>query len=307
LKSDKFLDGLAVCRSIERYWSTHPKMKKGGCIALNAFPGHGGRVIVEAWVKSDVGKQRTINEDCYYIDPDKKLILVLDGMGGHRAGEVASRLAMETFVGFYKRYADEKPESLEEFENYDPNFTFKANLLRQAAFMANRAVLEESLEDEQLVGMGSTLIGIVIEDFMVSMINVGDSRMYLIRSGSIEQISRDHTLAEDQVERGIMSREEAQDSQLRHILSSVIGVDSRVRVHMDEFTVFPGDIFVLCTDGLTAVMNELEILEEVLGSNPGPETIDRMLEEVNRRGSPDNTTLALVRLLEDSTDKTQGQ
>jgi protein phosphatase len=168
-------------------------------------------------------------------------------------------------------------------------------------------VLEESLEDEQLVGMGSTLIGIVIEDFMVSMINVGDSRMYLIRSGSIEQISRDHTLAEDQVERGIMSREEAQDSQLRHILSSVIGVDSRVRVHMDEFTVFPGDIFVLCTDGLTAVMNELEILEEVLGSNPGPETIDRMLEEVNRRGSPDNTTLALVRLLEDSTDKTQGQ
>jgi len=285
----------------------HPpqKKKKGGCIALNAFPGHGGHVIVEAWVKSDVGKQRTINEDCYYVDPDKKLILVLDGMGGHRAGEVASRLAMETFVSFYNRFAEEEPNIPEEFENYDPNFTFRANLLRQAAFTANRAVLEKSLIDEQFVGMGSTVIGMAIEDFMVSMINVGDSRMYLIRSGSIEQISKDHTLAEDQVERGIMSREEAQDSQLRHILSSVIGVDSRVRVHMDEFTVFPGDMFVLCTDGLTAVMNELEILEEVLGSKPGPETIERILEEVNRRGSPDNTTLALVLFQQDDLDKTE--
>jgi serine/threonine protein phosphatase PrpC len=290
---------------MERFWSIHPKNKKGGCIALNAFPGHGGHVIVEAWVKSDVGKQRTTNEDCYYLDPNKKLILVLDGMGGHRAGEVASRLAMETFVSFYNQFAEKEPNIPEEFENYDPNFTFRANLLRQAAFTANRAVLEKSLLDEQFVGMGSTVIGMAIEDFMVSMINVGDSRMYLVRSGSIEQISKDHTLAEDQVERGIMSREEAQDSQLRHILSSVIGVDSRVRVHMDEFTVFPGDMFVLCTDGLTAVMNELEILEEVLGSKPGPDTIDRILEEVNRRGSPDNTTLALVLFQQDDSDKTE--
>jgi len=264
-------------------------------------------VIVEAWVKSDVGKQRTVNEDCYYIDPDYKLVLVLDGMGGHRAGEVASRLAMETFVSFYNSHYAEKTNSAEIFENYDPNFTFSANLLRQAAFMANRAVLEESLEDEKFVGMGSTVIGMAIADFTVSMINVGDSRMYLIRSGSIEQISKDHTLAEDQVERGIMSRDEARDSQLKHILSSVIGVDSRVRVHMDEFTVFPGDMFVLCTDGLTAVMNELEILEEVLGSEPGPETIDRILEEVNRRGSPDNTTLAIVVFRRDDPQKSEGQ
>lgn len=264
-------------------------------------------MIVEAWVKSDLGKQRTVNEDCYYIDPDNKLILVLDGMGGHRAGEVASRLAMETFVSFYDQHSAEKTKSADVFDNYDPNFTFNANLLRQASFMANRAVLEESLGNEQFVGMGSTIIGMAIEDFMVSMINVGDSRMYLIRSGSIEQISKDHTLAEEQVERGIMTREEAGDSQLRHILSSVIGVDSRVRVHMDEFTVFPGDMFVLCTDGLTAVMNELEILEEVLASEPGPETIDRILEEVNRRGSPDNTTLAIVRFRENNSDKSEGQ
>ncbi|MBI4962626.1 MAG: serine/threonine-protein phosphatase [Desulfomonile tiedjei] len=264
-------------------------------------------MIVEAWAKSDVGKQRTSNEDCYYVDPDKKLVLVLDGMGGHRAGEVASRLAMETFVSFYNEHARDRTNSSELFENYDPNFSFSANLLRQAAFTANRAVLEESLEEEQFVGMGSTIIGVAIEDFQVSMINVGDSRMYLIRSGSIEQISKDHTLAEDQVERGIMSREEAQESQLRHILSSVIGVDSRVRVHMDEFTVFPGDTFVLCTDGLTAVMNELEILEQVLRDKPGPETIDRILEEVNRRGSPDNTTLAIAVFLEDGPNKADGQ
>jgi protein phosphatase len=185
------------------------------------------------------------------------------------------------------------------FENYDSAFTFQANLLRQAAFLANRSVLQKSLEDERCVGMGSTLIGMAVHGQSVSMINVGDSRMYLIRDGRIEQISRDHTLAEDQVERGIMTRDEARESQLKHVLSSVIGVDARIRVHMDEVAVMPGDIFLLCTDGLTAVMNEEEILASVLSSEPGPETLDRLLAEVDRRGSPDNTTLALTVFLED--------
>jgi serine/threonine protein phosphatase PrpC len=133
-----------------------------------------------------------------------------------------------------------------------------------------------------------------IHDFTVSLINVGDSRMYLIRNGLMEQISKDHTLAEDQVERGIMTRDEVRDSQLRHILSSVIGVDPRIRVHMDELTVFPGDMFLLCSDGLTAVMSDQEILQEVLRDKPGQLTLDRMIEEVNLRGGPDNTTLALA-------------
>jgi len=264
-------------------------------------------VIVEAWAKSDVGKQRTVNEDCYYVNSDKRLILVLDGMGGHRAGEVAAHLAMETFVAFHEQYASDKNKTSEIFDNYDPNFTYNANLLRQATYTANRAVLEKSVTDEQFLGMGSTVIGMAIEDFTVSMINVGDSRMYLVRSGTIEQISKDHTLAEDQVERGIMNRDEARDSQLKHILSSVIGVDSRIRVHMDELTVFPGDTFVLCTDGLTAVMNEEEILEEVLSGQVGPETIDRIIEEVNRRGGPDNTTLAIVAFLADDPEKAESR
>jgi protein phosphatase len=118
--------------------------------------------------------------------------------------------------------------------------------------------------------------------------------MYLIRNGLMEQVSKDHTLAEDQVERGIMTRDEVRDSQLRHILSSVIGVDPRIRVHMDELTVFPGDMFLLCSDGLTAVMSDQEILQEVLRDKPGQLTLDRMIEEVNLRGGPDNTTLALA-------------
>lgn len=250
-------------------------------------------MIVETWGTTDVGKHRLINEDCLYVDAEGRLILVLDGMGGHRAGEVASRLAMETIREYYERHVNNAHADPDFFDNYDDSFTFYANLLRQAAYKANRTVVEKSLEREDYVGMGSTLTGVAIHDFTASMINVGDSRMYLIRNGTIEQISKDHTLAEDQIERGIMSREEARESQLRHILSSVIGVDSRIRVHMDELAVFPGDILLLCTDGLTAVMEDNEILEELVKYKPGPEVLEHLIEIVNLRGSPDNTTLAL--------------
>jgi protein phosphatase len=135
------------------------------------------------------------------------------------------------------------------------------------------------------------------------MVNVGDSRMYLIRHGTIEQISKDHTLAEDQVERGIMSREEANESQLRHILSSVIGVDSRIRVHMDELSVMPGDMVLLCTDGLTAVMSDDELLAEIVKHAPGPHLLDHLIELVNERGGPDNTTLALTVFYVDPKEK----
>jgi PPM family protein phosphatase len=258
------------------------------------FEREDSQVIVESWTISDVGKQRTVNEDCVYVDSAVGLFLVLDGMGGHRAGEVASRLAMDTISAFYGKHVADSNNHLDIFESYDPSFTYHANLLRQAAFMANRVVLEKSLENEEFLGMGSTVVGMAVRDCTASMINVGDTRLYLIRNGRIEQISRDHTLAEDQVERGLMSREEANDSQLKHILSSVIGVDSRIRIHMDELIIFPGDVFVLCTDGLTAVMNDEEILETLTKNIPSSETLQSIVTEVNFRGGPDNVTLAVA-------------
>ncbi len=262
-------------------------------------------MIVRMWGKTDVGRHRAINEDCLLVDPEFGLILVLDGMGGHRAGEVASRLAMETISSFWRKHAKNRSSAPRTFENYDPSFTYEANLLRQAAYEANRVVIEKSLERDDYVGMGSTVIGMVMTDYTVSMVNVGDSRMYLIRNGTIEQISKDHTLAEDQVERGIMSREEANDSQLKHILSSVIGVDSRVKIHVDELAAMPGDVFFLCTDGLTAVMTDEEILAEVLKDEPGPMLLDRFVDLANERGGPDNTTVALMAVYEDTGDGTE--
>lgn len=248
----------------------------------------------DAWAKTDVGKKRLSNEDSLYVAPDRDLVLVLDGMGGHRAGEVASLLAMETMSTFYRTYVGADERNPELFENFDQSFSYQANLLRQAAFEANRVVLEKSQEEDQYSGMGCTVAGIAIHDHMVSMINVGDSRMYLIRNRTLEQISRDHTLAEDQVERGIMSREEARDSQLRHILSSVVGVDGRIRVHMDEMAIVPGDVYLLCTDGLTVVMEDEEILSLLLEHGAGPDAVDLLVDEVNERGGPDNTTIALL-------------
>jgi PPM family protein phosphatase len=258
-------------------------------------------VIVECWAKSDVGMQRTVNEDRYYVAPDRQLVLVFDGMGGHQAGDVAAQLAMETTSAFFEahsRSATNGDPSI--IESYDPAFSFETNLLRQAVLEANRVVLQKSALYSELGGMGSTVAGMALHGHAVSMINVGDSRIYLVRNGAIEQISRDHTLAEDQVERGIMTREEARESQLRHILSAVIGVDARIRIHADELAVFPGDLLLLCTDGLTAVMTDEDILQEILKSKPGPDVLNRLIEEVNRRGGPDNTTLTLTVISEES-------
>jgi protein phosphatase len=251
-------------------------------------------VIVKSWAATDVGMQRSTNEDAYYLDPNNELVLILDGMGGHKAGEVASRVAMEVISGFYGDHAHETRETCRVIDHFDETYTFHANLLRQAAILANREVLDQSRRNPELVGMGCTLTGLAIHDSQASMVNVGDSRVYLIRNGDIEQISKDHTLAEDQVERGIMSREEARDSQLRHILSSVIGVDHRIRIHMDELTIGAGDIFLLCTDGLTAVLTDEEILREVLSSDPDQFTLERMIAEANVRGGPDNVTIAIM-------------
>jgi serine/threonine protein phosphatase PrpC len=267
--------------------------------------GEVGFVNVRAWGISDVGRQRTVNQDCHYIDPDHELILVLDGMGGHRAGEVASQMAMETITRFYKENSAGSSPDPGLIEDYDKSFTFHTNLLRQAVLNANRAVLDESWTREEYLGMGSTVTGMAIHDYTVSVINVGDSRMYLIREGIMEQISKDHTLAEDQVERGIMTREEARESQLRHILSSVIGVDGRIRVHVDELSVVSGDIFLLCTDGLSAVMEDKEILSFLLANDLGQQTLTRLIDEVNERGGPDNTTLALTVFSEEPTSSKQ--
>jgi serine/threonine protein phosphatase PrpC len=253
-------------------------------------------VIFQAWAGTDIGKHRVLNEDCYLVDEETGLILVLDGMGGHVAGEVASHLAMETISAFYRRYSGSRIKEIPVAENYDQAFSYQSNLLQRAVLEANRVVLEKSLENQQLSGMGSTVAGMAIRDFTASAVNVGDSRIYLIRDNNIEQISVDHTLAEDQVGAGAMTPEEANDSELRHVLSSVLGVEPEIQVHMDELSTLSGDIFLMCTDGLTAVMRDEEILATVMKQEIGPETIQRLIEQANVRGGPDNVTVALIRV-----------
>jgi serine/threonine protein phosphatase PrpC len=253
-------------------------------------------VIFEAWAGTDIGKYRTLNEDCYLIDMENGLILVLDGMGGHLAGEVASRLAMDTISSFYGKYAGDRIKDVPVSDDYDRTFSYQSNLLRRAIIEANQVVLEKSLENQQLSGMGSTVAGTAIRDFTASAINVGDSRIYLIRDGRMEQISVDHTLAEDQVGRGAMTPEEAEDSELKHVLCSVLGVESEIQVHVDELSILSGDIFLLCSDGLTAVMKDDEILRGVMGNEIGQGTVQRLITEANARGGPDNVTVALIRI-----------
>ena len=253
-------------------------------------------MIFEAWAGTDIGRYRTLNEDCYLIDMENGLILVLDGMGGHLAGEVASRLAMETISSFYGRYAANRVKDVPVSDDYDLTFSYQSNLLRRAIIEANQVVLERSLANQELSGMGSTVAGIAIQDFTASAINVGDSRIYLIRDGGMEQVSVDHTLAEDQVGRGAMTAEEAEDSELKHVLCSVLGVEPEIQVHLDELSLLPGDIFLLCSDGLTTVMKDDEILRGVMENEIGPGVVECLIAGANARGGPDNVTVALIKI-----------
>ena len=130
-------------------------------------------MIFEAWAGTDIGKHRVLNEDCYLVDEETGLILVLDGMGGHVAGEVASHLAMETISAFYRRYSGSRIKEIPVAEDYDQAFSYQSNLLRRAVLEANLVVLEKSLENQQLSGMGSTVAGMAIRDFTASAVNVG--------------------------------------------------------------------------------------------------------------------------------------
>lgn len=249
---------------------------------------------VKAFGLSDVGRQRQHNEDSFLVDTAAGIFVVADGMGGHAAGEVASSLAVEAIADFLSR-TDEDEATWP--MPYDPRLRRSTNRLLAALQMANRRVIDAMRTDSRLRGMGTTVVAVMLDKEVASFAHLGDSRAYLIRGGSLQRITNDHSWVFEQVQAGMLSEEEAERHPLRNVITRALGGSSDVVPDASEVECEPEDRILLCSDGLTGMISEDQILQ-IVTQHPDLEMACHLLiQAANDGGGQDNITAVLVQAL----------
>jgi len=243
---------------------------------------------------SDVGMKREGNEDSFSVEDSLGLYIVADGMGGHLAGEVASQIAVDMLNEAFRKWVEEEASEEEIFGESDSTLSLEGNYLLGGIRLANRVVYEMALEQKQYHGMGTTIVVLLVTPTMIIAANVGDSRLYLLRDGELERLSRDHSIVAEQVEMGMMTEEEAENSSMKHVLTRNLGSSEDVEPDIFELEPSNNDCFILCSDGLTDLVSDEEILDMTLNTD-GPEDLCRdLIGKVLKRGAHDNTTIISV-------------
>lgn len=251
-------------------------------------------IRVRACGLSDVGRARNHNEDCFGIDPEHRMVVVADGMGGHNHGEVASRIAVKAVQEFVEQTADH--DTTWPFV-YDARVSRHSNRLKTAIRMAHDKVLRAIRHDGSLIGMGTTVVGILLQGRIAAVAHVGDSRAYRFRDGELELLTQDHTWVNEQVVAGYLSLEQARVHPLKNVVTRALGGESEVLVDVREVEVEPGDLYVLCSDGLTTMLEDEEILSYFKEGRPIEEICRRLVDEANQRGGLDNVTVVIAEIL----------
>jgi serine/threonine protein phosphatase PrpC len=251
---------------------------------------------------SDPGSKGRINEDCYEItsfrmsetdDTPVLLTVIADGIGGHKAGEIASRIAVDTIHG-----------AVAESDAADPLWILKSALLE-----ANHSITAEAASDDSLKGMGSTVVCALVIDTLLYIATLGDSRIYLVRDNVIQQLSIDHTWVQEALDIGVINTEEARSHPRRHLIRSYLGssdpIKPDLRLYLDEneneeqakanqgLPLIPGDKVLLCTDGLTDLVADEEILDILKADSSREEHLQKMVDLANLRGGHDNITIVM--------------
>ncbi|MEI6805539.1 MAG: Stp1/IreP family PP2C-type Ser/Thr phosphatase [Myxococcaceae bacterium] len=236
---------------------------------------------MKSFALSDLGKKRERNEDAYLCISDSNLYVVADGMGGHVGGQRASQLATESVKALVL-------EHISEIQSAEI-----AQLMADSLRAASKRIHEETRIHPELKGMGTTVTALMIHEQEATVAHVGDSRAYLIREGEIQQLSEDHSLVQEQFRAGLISLEQARHSRYRNIITRSIGFEDDVDVDMMVVHTQPADIFLLCTDGLTTLVEDSDILRIILQNSP--ETAgQKLIDLANERGGNDNITVVLV-------------
>ncbi len=235
---------------------------------------------------TDIGRKRKVNQDFVYsserfVGPLPNLFLVADGMGGHNAGDYASRLAVETIV-------ERSSGSLE---------TNPLRVLDEAVQSANGLVRQRAQEAPELQGMGTTVVAAVIDGRELYVANVGDSRLYIVNSGEIRQITKDHSWVEEMVRRGGIGKAEARNHPDKNIITRAVGAEETVRIDFFQVLLQEGDVILMCTDGLTNMLEDEEIRMTLDGARDIVEKAQGLVRAANERGGRDNISVVLIEFI----------
>lgn len=237
---------------------------------------------MQVWGVTDRGAVRQQNQDAYaarVLEDGRVIALVCDGMGGARAGNVASTMAVELFMEEFLKPGQEGP--MEE-------------RMGHAASVANQAVFHRSVHDDDCAGMGTTMVAVLAGEREAVILNEGDSRAYHIARGQIRRITRDHSLVEDLVQRGELTREQARVHPHRNLITRALGSEPELRADYFRQPLEPGDLLLLCSDGLSNMLTDQELLEEIAQGGGLEACARRLLERALERGAPDNVTAVLI-------------
>ena len=238
---------------------------------------------MESYALTDVGRVRAMNQDYIYASPEPvgtlpNLFLVADGMGGHRAGDYASRYMVENLVIYLNKHRG----------------TGVVGQLKNAIDQVNRGLYKESLSQEEFYGMGCTLVAGVVEDNILYVANVGDSRLYLIHGSLIHQVTRDHSYVEEMVAMGQMRRGSADYNSRKNIITRAMGIGRDVEPDFFEVDLEEGDHILLCSDGLSNMVDDESMCRIITGEGSLKEKASRLIQEANRQGGIDNIAVVLV-------------
>jgi protein phosphatase len=242
-----------------------------------------------------VGLVRTNNEDHFAVELPLNLFVLCDGMGGQAAGEVASRLGVETIIHHCRDHHRNGREDIS--GEYREEFTPQTNRLASGVRLANEAIYTQAMKDASTAGMGATVVAGQLNENILSIAHVGDSRIYLFRGRQLQQLTQDHSLVMEQVRQGLMSVQQAEESELANVILRALGAEPTVQVDVDELWVGAGDQILLCSDGLTRMVTEAEIAAVLAQITSPQQAADRLVEMANEKGGVDNTTVIIVRLM----------
>lgn len=240
-------------------------------------------------IKSDVGRVRANNEDSFYFPPkDSKLpelFIVADGMGGHQAGEVASKIATNEVAEYINSHLSENI-SCEEIKE----------TIKNAVSIANEKILHLSLQKDEFFGMGTTLTAALFYGNYVYIGHVGDSRAYLIRENDIKQLTRDHSLVWQLVESGRITMEEARVHPMKNIITKALGTEKDLEPDILKIALKDNDIILLCSDGLTNMLENDEIKDIVLSAKEPEKAVQKLIDYANFKGGEDNITVGIIKV-----------
>jgi protein phosphatase len=250
---------------------------------------------LEVAARSDAGKVRQHNEDAVFVDPRLGLAVLADGMGGYNAGEVASKLATTVLrTELKKAFADKSPEA----RSADGE-SWAHRALRQEIAKANTVIIQAAESQTRYAGMGTTLVAALFHDDKVTVAHIGDSRLYRLRDGALEPLTCDHSLLQEQLDGGIITPEQARLSRNRNLVTRALGADPTVDAELRDHAARPGDLYLLCSDGLNDMVEDDEIAMTLTMLSANLEVCaGQLVDMANDNGGRDNVSVILVRVRE---------